>query len=57
MTDAINDAHGGRLVNLLVDEDRARLLKEITLNIPDICLNDRQMCDLELLGTGGFFAP
>ena len=54
MTDAINDAHGGRLVNLLVDEDRARLLKEITLNIPDICLNDRQMCDLELLATGGF---
>ncbi len=54
MTDAINDAHGGRLVNLLVDEDRAGLLKEITLNIPDICLNDRQMCDLELLATGGF---
>ncbi len=54
MTDSINDAHGGRLVNLLIDEKRARLLKEITLNIPDICLNDRQLCDLELLATGGF---
>jgi sulfate adenylyltransferase len=54
MTDSINDAHGGRLVNLLVDEDRARLLKDIALNIPDIMLNDRQLCDLELLATGGF---
>ena len=54
MTDSINDAHGGRLVNLLVDEERARLLKDIALNIPDIALNDRQLCDLELLAIGGF---
>ncbi len=54
MTDSINDAHGGRLVNLLVNEERAELLKEIALNIPDISLNDRQMCDLELLAIGGF---
>ncbi|PIP41957.1 MAG: hypothetical protein COX19_02230, partial [Desulfobacterales bacterium CG23_combo_of_CG06-09_8_20_14_all_51_8] len=33
---------------------RARLLKEISLNIPDLVLNDRQLCDLELLATGGF---
>jgi sulfate adenylyltransferase len=54
MTDPINDAHGGRLVNLLVNDDRAQLLKEIALNIPDIALNDRQLCDLELLAIGGF---
>jgi sulfate adenylyltransferase len=46
--------HGSELVNLLVDEERALLLKEIALNLPDITLNERQMCDLELLATGGF---
>ncbi len=46
--------HGSELVDLLVDEERARLLKEIALNLPDITLNERQMCDLELLATGGF---
>jgi len=54
MTDSINEAHGGQLVNLLVTEERARVLKEIALNIPDIALNDRQLCDLELLAIGGF---
>lgn len=54
MTASIKDAHGGRLVNLLVDEERARLLKDIALNISDIALNDRQLCDLELLAIGGF---
>ncbi len=54
MTDSIKDAHGDRLVNLLVNEERARILKEIALNIPDIALNDRQLCDLELLAIGGF---
>jgi sulfate adenylyltransferase len=34
-----NKPHGGSLVNLLV---------------PDIILNDRQLCDLELLSTGAF---
>jgi sulfate adenylyltransferase len=54
MTDSILDAHGGPLVNLIVTEDRAILLKEVALNLPDIVLTDRQMCDLELLATGGF---
>jgi len=46
--------HGSELVDLLVDEERARLLKEIALNLPDITLNERQMCDLELLANGAF---
>ena len=46
--------HGSELVDLLVDEERARLLKEIALNLPDITLNERQMCDLELMATGAF---
>ena len=46
--------HGGSLVNLLVDDQRAAKLKEIVFNLPDITLNDRQLCDLELLSTGAF---
>jgi sulfate adenylyltransferase len=46
--------HGGELIDLLVDEKRAQLLKEISLNLPDIILNERQMCDLELLACGAF---
>ncbi len=48
------EPHGGNPVNLLVDEDRSALLKEISLSLPDISLNDRQLCDLELLATGAF---
>ena len=42
------------LVNLVVDEARGRLLKDLSLNLPDISLNERQLCDLELLSTGVF---
>ena len=48
------EPHGGSLVNLMVDEERAAILKEIALNLPDITLSDRQLCDLELLATGAF---
>ena len=48
------ESHGGSLVNLMVDEERAAVLKEIALNLPDISLSDRQLCDLELLATGAF---
>jgi len=41
-------------MDLLVPEDRAALLKELAVNLPDITLNERQMCDLELLATGAF---
>ncbi|MBW2515150.1 MAG: bifunctional sulfate adenylyltransferase/adenylylsulfate kinase [Deltaproteobacteria bacterium] len=46
--------HESELVNLLVDDERALLLKEIALNLPEITLTERQMCDLEMLATGGF---
>jgi len=48
------ESHGGSLVNLMVDEERAAVLKEIALNLPDISLSDRQLGDLELLATGAF---
>jgi len=49
-----NEYHGGPPVQLIVNEERATTLKEISLNLPDITLNDRQLCDLELLATGVF---
>jgi sulfate adenylyltransferase len=49
-----NEYHGGPPVRLVVDEERAATLKDIALNLPDITLNDRQLCDLELLATGVF---
>jgi sulfate adenylyltransferase len=44
----------GNLVNLIVDYERAALLKDIALKLPDITLNDHQLCDLELLAVGAF---
>ncbi len=44
----------GGLINLMVDEDRAELLKERALNLKEIVLTNRQLCDLDLLATGAF---
>ena len=46
--------HGGELKNLLVGNDRALELKEISQEIPSITLTTRQICDLELLMNGAF---
>lgn len=51
---SLNEYHGGSSVQLIVNEERATTLKEISLNLPDIILNGRQLCDLELLATGVF---
>ena len=42
------------LTNLIADDDRKKLLKELSFSLPDLLLNERQMCDLELLSTGVF---
>ncbi|MGB5420861.1 MAG: adenylyltransferase, partial [Desulfobacterales bacterium] len=55
-THTLIEPHGGELVNLLVDAERAKLLKNIALNLQDITLNERQLCDFELL-TSGVFSP
>lgn len=47
-------SHGGELINLLADEERCKLLKKISMNLPDLSLTERQMCDLELIATGAF---
>jgi sulfate adenylyltransferase len=44
----------GTLVNLLVNDEQNLLLKRLTGELPDIILNDQQICDFELLVTGVF---
>jgi sulfate adenylyltransferase len=46
--------YGGRLVNLLVNGERHNVLQALSLELPDVILNDRQLCDLELLASGAF---
>src|SRR5436305_3342223 len=47
-------AHGGELVDLMVDADRAAQLKAESVAWPSWDLTPRQTCDLELLMNGGF---
>jgi len=47
-------AHGGRLVDLLVEPQRAEELKGHALEWPSWQLTVRQLCDLELLASGAF---
>jgi sulfate adenylyltransferase len=42
------------LSNLLVPEEQQAVLKSLASAMPDIILNDRQLCDFELLATGVF---
>jgi sulfate adenylyltransferase len=41
-----------KLVQLLVDQERAAILKELTLHLSSITLDPHQLCDIELLATG-----
>ena len=46
--------HGGTLCELLVDiEQRDKIQKE-SLHFPSLTLNDRQLCDIEMLLNGSF---
>ncbi len=44
--------HGGHLVNLLVEQDKAEQLKKQSEHFPSITLSKRQLCDLEMLING-----
>ena len=46
--------HGGRLVDLIVDSERADALRDGSIDLPSITLCQRQLCDLELLMNGAF---
>jgi sulfate adenylyltransferase len=46
--------HGGKLVNCLADEDRAKTLRTKAETLPRIDLTPKQSCDLELIANGGY---
>jgi sulfate adenylyltransferase len=54
MKDHLIAPHGGELVDLIVDDERATQLKAASRDFPSWDLTERQMCDLELLLVGGF---
>jgi sulfate adenylyltransferase len=53
-SDRLISPHGGALVDLLVDSDRAGELRAASRTWPSWDLTARQLCDVELLLTGGF---
>lgn len=54
MTDHLIEPHGGSLVDIIVDADRASELKALSQDWPSWDLTPRQLCDLELILSGGF---
>jgi len=54
MSSHLNSPHGGPLVNLLANDDRCDELKALSRDLPSWDLTPRQLCDLELLTSGGF---
>jgi len=54
LSDHLVTPHGGKLVRLLTDADRAAELKLASRDWPSWDLTPRQLCDLELLLNGGF---
>ncbi len=48
------EPYGGKLVNLLVPEEKKQEVKTYAGELPSIQLSDRQVCDFELLATGAF---
>ncbi len=46
--------HGGELMDLIVDNERKHVLKDLSLHLPSLSLSKRQLCDLEMLLNGAF---
>jgi sulfate adenylyltransferase len=52
--DLLVSPYGGKLVNLVIeDEERTELTQNANM-LPSIRLSNRSLCDLEILATGGF---
>lgn len=52
--EALNTPYGGTLVDLIVTPERAAELRTASKDFPSITLDERGLCDLELLAVGGF---
>jgi sulfate adenylyltransferase len=52
--DSLIAPHGGKLTECLVEPERAAALKNESKDWPSWDLTPRQICDLELLLSGGF---
>jgi sulfate adenylyltransferase len=51
---ALNAPFGGKLVDLIVSPERAAEMKATVKDFASITLEERPLCDLELLAVGGF---
>ncbi len=51
---ALNSPFGGKLVDLIVGQERAAEMKATAKDFASITLEERPLCDLELLAVGGF---
>ncbi len=51
---ALNSPFGGKLVDLIVSEERAAEMKATAKDLGSLTLEERPLCDLELLAVGGF---
>jgi sulfate adenylyltransferase len=54
MGDHLNPPHGGKLINLMVGHERGTELQAQSRDWPSWDLTSRQVCDIELLLSGGF---
>jgi sulfate adenylyltransferase len=54
MRDSIIEPYGGELEDLMLPAEEIASIKSELLHFPSIQLNNRQVCDLELLLNGGF---
>src|SRR5205823_8230662 len=50
----LNTPYGGTLVDLIGDDARAAEMKATSKDYASLTLDERGLCDLELLATGGF---
>jgi sulfate adenylyltransferase len=48
------EPYGGTLVNLLVPDDEREIIMNQAAMLPRLQLTTRNLCDLELLASGGF---
>ena len=48
------EPHGGNLCELMVDNDELKEIQEESIQYSSLTLNERQLCDVEMLLNGGF---